>query len=580
MTPTARWRAAASLASALLVCGCANMVPDIHIPGFDVSVGPPSEGRAIDSATARAAALLPPVTPSRTPLGPGSTTLQALTGRNTIINAPELSRYAEGIIDRLAKGWPGKKPPIQVFVTSESLYNAQATPDGDILVSFGAFRDTEDEAEIAALLAHETSHVLLHHYERNKTRDLEEQALETAGTYGTATAKLADLKVRKYGNRITAQQANSKDYKEHIVAIDLVNLAGTELIGTLVDPQWSRFQEDWADTLGLDLMVKAGYDPSGMIVMLERIRSSAMEMEGRAEKLAQEKGDAIQAHLVVGDLQQAMDELISAGTELIVAGAEQTRAQLQQLHANAEKRMDNVRDYIGREYADDSDGELRSLQWTQVRNRDRVRGTIDNHALAFEAFMAMNKQDFGRGMGLAGRSNSYPTSDAAYTRYAAFSIKRARGDLDGAIGEMDRVAGGEILSFGMQSERIETLLDMGREQQAKQALAAAERQSGQPEIYYPLRIAVHLAEDNRGAAQETYDKCMKLDTSSQRKACDIRMNSRRVTTPATTLRSASAGGKTGAGLGANEDEEKPGVMDRFKSWLPSKLPSLTTLAPR
>jgi hypothetical protein len=73
---------------------------------------------------------------------------------------------------------------------------------------------------------------------------------------------------------------------------------------------------------------------------------------------------------------------------------------------------------------------------------------------------------------------------------------------------------------------------------------------------------------------------MKLDTTSQRKACDIRMNSRRVTTPATTLRSASSGGKAGAGLGANEDEEKPGVMDRFRSWLPSKLPSLTTLAPR
>lgn len=132
--------------------------------------------------------------------------------------------------------YPGM--PFSFQVVNAVYVNAYAFPNGTIAITRGMLAELENEAQLAAVLGHEIAHVNCGHTAAAISKSMLYNAL-VAGTTGYLSSK---------GSSWT----------------DLVGTAG-QLGSAVVLASYSREQEHQADQGGMMYMVRAGYDPQGMV---------------------------------------------------------------------------------------------------------------------------------------------------------------------------------------------------------------------------------------------------------------------------------------------------------------------------
>jgi predicted Zn-dependent protease len=145
---------------------------------------------------------------------------QARKQLDLVLDEPTLA-YVNDIGQKLAKIAGRNEFKYEFFVIPDESLNAFALPGGKIFVHAGAIAKTNSEAELAGLLAHELSHVVLSH----------------------------GFQLVTQGNLIS----NVTQY---------LPLGGT--IGQLFALDYSRDMERQADTLGTRLIVASGYAADGL----------------------------------------------------------------------------------------------------------------------------------------------------------------------------------------------------------------------------------------------------------------------------------------------------------------------------
>lgn len=140
------------------------------------------------------------------------------------------------------------------IIDSESI-NAFAAPGGFIFITSAMLMQLNSEAELAAVLAHEISHVtLMHHLEAIKSGALRSAMTETL--FVSADAYHANT--------------NAKQEKQEYAAwAKTITHAAQDLYSKGLD----RDDEIMADKLGLLLMTKAGYDPFAYVSSLQSIEA-------------------------------------------------------------------------------------------------------------------------------------------------------------------------------------------------------------------------------------------------------------------------------------------------------------------
>ncbi len=158
-----------------------------------------------------------------------------------------------------------------VVILDTDEINAMATPGGHIFVSRGLIDCTESEDALAAVLAHEISHIQLGHsvsaIKASRTRAAVSDTAK-AGLVTTLAAKNASGGF--YG--ITLSDKNMEKVFE---AVDTISSASDEVVKTLVNTGFSKDQEYDADKNALYLMNSAGYDAHAMLDMLAQIEDSS-----------------------------------------------------------------------------------------------------------------------------------------------------------------------------------------------------------------------------------------------------------------------------------------------------------------
>ncbi len=159
-----------------------------------------------------------------------------------------VSQYVAQLGAHLTTHAPGLKWPYSFHVVASSDVNAFALPGGAIFVNLGTVQAATTEAQLAGVLAHETSHVVLRH----ATCNMKKQQMTglAAGLGQIASAILL-------GNGAGGQVAQA------------VIGGGAGLYGL----RMSRDDEKQADLLGTDILYNAGYDPRGLPQFFEIIQS-------------------------------------------------------------------------------------------------------------------------------------------------------------------------------------------------------------------------------------------------------------------------------------------------------------------
>ena len=158
-----------------------------------------------------------------------------------------VSLYVSQLGAHLAAHAPGLKWPYTYHVVASSDVNAFALPGGAIFINLGTIQASESEAQLAGVMAHKTSHVVLRHATCNMKKQQTTNIMAGIGELASAIL---------LGNGATGQAAQA------------VLGGGAGLYGLRV----SRDDEKQADLLGTDILYNAGYDPRGLPQFFEIIQ--------------------------------------------------------------------------------------------------------------------------------------------------------------------------------------------------------------------------------------------------------------------------------------------------------------------
>jgi predicted Zn-dependent protease len=149
----------------------------------------------------------------------------------------ELETYVQEVGMRLARVSHRPGLNYRYRVLNSSVPNAFALPGGYIVINRGLLVGLSSEAEMAAVLGHETGHVTAKHSLAGYQRAMAANVLVAGVVLGT-------------GGRAGVHE-----------------LSG--ITASLLENGFSRDQEREADWLGIDYMVKAGYNPEGAVQLQE-----------------------------------------------------------------------------------------------------------------------------------------------------------------------------------------------------------------------------------------------------------------------------------------------------------------------
>ena len=172
-----------------------------------------------------------------------------------VINDPVLTDYVNKVGKRLAETPEAKGSgfPFTFEVVADPTINAFALPGGHMFIHTGLLKAVDNEAQLAGVMGHEMSHVILRH-----------------GTSEATKAKMIELPAA------LAEQVAGKDSMMGKLAQMGIGLGANSVL-----LKFSRSAESQADLTGSHLMAESGYNPVEMAHFFTKLSSPGGALPGR-----------------------------------------------------------------------------------------------------------------------------------------------------------------------------------------------------------------------------------------------------------------------------------------------------------
>ncbi|MGH8120429.1 MAG: M48 family metalloprotease [Gammaproteobacteria bacterium] len=166
----------------------------------------------------------------------------------SLIQDPEIESYIQSIGYQLVANSDDNRLPFTFFALKNTVINAFAAPGGVVGMNSGVILNTDNESELAGVLAHEIAHVTQRHMAR---------------TYEAAS---------KFSLPMMAAMIGA-------IAIGIVNpgagqaaLAIVSGAGAQYQINFTRENEEEADRIGMQLLARSGFDPRGMPGFFQKLQ--------------------------------------------------------------------------------------------------------------------------------------------------------------------------------------------------------------------------------------------------------------------------------------------------------------------
>lgn len=163
------------------------------------------------------------------------------------VPSPRIQQYVKAIGQRIADQSEMADLPWEFFVVDSAVINAFALPGGKVYMSRGLLQEMTNEAQLAAVMGHEVAHVTAEH-----TRERMSQAMLVQ--VGAAALMIGG-------------QVADEDWLS-------VLGVGASAGGGLYLLKFNRDQEAESDRLGLRYMTNLGYDPQGMVELMQILKAA------------------------------------------------------------------------------------------------------------------------------------------------------------------------------------------------------------------------------------------------------------------------------------------------------------------
>lgn len=170
-----------------------------------------------------------------------------------IVDDPIISEYLNRLGQNLVRNSDVTFPVSFTLIDADEI-NAFTLPGGFIFINTAVLKLSDNEAELASVLAHELGHAAARHATRQASRD---QMISLGSIPLSIMGGVAGLAVRQ----------------------------AASLMAPMAFFHFSRAFETEADLLGIQYLWKAGYDPNASVDMFERVESTEKKQPGSVSKL-------------------------------------------------------------------------------------------------------------------------------------------------------------------------------------------------------------------------------------------------------------------------------------------------------
>jgi Zn-dependent protease with chaperone function len=176
----------------------------------------------------------------------GKQNARMLEKRLPLCNAPKVDAYLTNLGMKLVAKLPtrGVQYPWEFHCVNSKEINAFALPGGFVFVNRGAIEAADNEGQLAAVMGHELSHVVLRH-----------------GTAQASKAQLMQGAAGIFGGIFGGSTSGA------LLSQGVALGAGGVLL------HYSRADETQADVLGTQTLYDAGYDPRAMAQFFEKLQA-------------------------------------------------------------------------------------------------------------------------------------------------------------------------------------------------------------------------------------------------------------------------------------------------------------------
>ena len=391
-----------------------------------------------------------------------------------IVAYPGFAEYANQVLAKLLAAAPMNNLQARVYVVGSSNLNAGAMPCGAIAVYWGLIRSLRNEDELAFVLSHELGHIAFHHHDTDFFVDAQHYAVTSAAI----TDQLADQAGTNFGFQFDADGDLGR-------AVRLGRLA-EKVSENLLLPTFTRGQEDVADRFGVDLMIRAGYNPAAILSFLTTLAAWESAQKAEDDKLR----DAVGQHLE-GRAGSATTLSAESIVEEVVALAETVAgAASAPDHYPASQRKKQVQEYIAAHYAKPVPSAPIAVPW-EASATSKLNKPHSQFRSADRAYRSLDAGRLDEAEKLASASVAGAMTSEGHARFAFYMVRLAQGQKDKAKANLDSALKAPQPGVLVWQARIRMAEDEGRLQEAAAFLDDARRRLDDPPALLPDRIRIY-----------------------------------------------------------------------------------------
>ena len=418
-----------------------------------------------------------------------------------------LDVYLNGILAKLLAQSPVKGVPAHVYVRASGDWAAKTTADADIYVALGTQLRLDNEDEVAALLAHEASHVILGHADADIVTNVQQRGLQLSALAVEATDVLQGGTHKGGAGKMVAGNARVDDQSRALLLSTMI-----------IAPAWTRGQERDADLLGIDLLARAGYSPRAMASLLRK--QAKFESERAADQQAllldkqlfgvdvntEVREQTQEAARGLGVDDPGVGKLAGEVIGNVFAWGAKKVGDVKSAHPKTEERIADAEGYVAREYADSGTRAVQVESWEAAKDQDGTADILENYIAAIEAKGKLREGDLASARKLSKASLTGPTRAHAYPNYVAAAVEIAQGNSEPALAAYETALAGPEPAGAIYAEAAALYLRTGKRDKASEVIEAGyKRLQEPPSLTVPLihtyRILGRQADAERVAAK-------------------------------------------------------------------------------
>lgn len=467
--------------------------------------------------------------------------------RSLRLPMPATEARLAALVATLDQGW-GDRPryrEVDIHILANRSFEAQAKPDGSIIVSLGLIEKASTDEDLAFIMGHELSHIRLGHFADDESLREKRRWVQDVGSNYWSMVALSQTRLRRSGDQYQAYDSDS-DNTQEAIAQSVVAYEGLQfLLDVMVGPAWTRGQEDEADALGFDLAQAAHYDASAGSNSAIRKKSADFAVRQETERRYREQmqrstalwaSESNQNDLRNGRLEAVGSTMVSNFFSGVVRGGLQVMTGfLKQEHRTPDARIEMLSKYSNAvpEYATFTPPEAQPMtELEALRDAPEYRAALETTIAIETATTLRGEAKYAEAMtalrpALIGRFKDTPVVNNTAARILGASGDVARAD---TLYWRAHASPDQYLEAFEDHSRL--LVEHRRYADARRVIAAGGRNylatlapnatplaGDEEKTFLPQMIMMAFGESHQELAQGYLQRCVDYEEPKLKQAC-------------------------------------------------------------